>query len=172
VVVPNSIAFNRPGPSSRLTFRKAKNGISATNKITATQTTPARPPPPIAGMLAAKKFYLDQRRQPTCWAGWSMKLRFGQQRSVCEGSPQAAETTKNQPSRDFRSRSIFDFFNSIDPGGHSLMYAAEIPATYGCENRSALFLAGPPVDWPSVGQSLCIASAFPVRREKCAPSAE
>jgi len=27
----------------------------------------------------------------------------------------AAETMKKRPSRDFRSRSIFDFFNSIDP---------------------------------------------------------
>jgi hypothetical protein len=27
----------------------------------------------------------------------------------------ATETTKSRPSRDFRGRSIFDFFNSIDP---------------------------------------------------------
>jgi hypothetical protein len=32
----------------------------------------------------------------------------------------AAERPNNRPSRDFRSRSIFDFFNSITPyGGHS-----------------------------------------------------
>jgi hypothetical protein len=50
--VPNSIAFNRPGPSSRPTALKAKNGISWTKKITATVISPARPPPPITGTLA------------------------------------------------------------------------------------------------------------------------
>jgi hypothetical protein len=51
--IPNSMAFSRPGRSSRLTALKPKNGINAINKITATQRSPANPPPPIAGMLAA-----------------------------------------------------------------------------------------------------------------------
>ena len=69
--------------------------------------------------------------------------RFAQKRprtfvSVLQGLG-ATEASKNRPSRDFRGRSIFDFFNSIDPKRAPLLAEVSGPCdlAIGPERRQA-----------------------------------